>query len=189
MKGITVNIKNTNNPSAPGTLILPSLALTEEHQKYPVVGIAAAKGFITLHVQKYMMNREIGFGRRLLQIIEEEGISYEHTPSGIDSISIIISEKAYDDDKFDRIIKTIYSQLSVDDVQLEFDQAIVMVVGSGMNRSVGTLAKATQALANANINVNMINQGSSEVSIMFGIDSEDADASVLALYNAFFDQD
>ena len=188
-KGITVNIKNTNNPSAPGTLILPSLALTEEHQKYPVVGIAAAKGFITLHVQKYMMNREIGFGRRLLQIIEEEGISYEHTPSGIDSISIIISEKAYDDDKFDRIIKTIYSQLSVDDVQLEFDQAIVMVVGSGMNRSVGTLAKATQALANANINVNMINQGSSEVSIMFGIDSEDADASVLALYNAFFDQD
>ncbi len=185
-KGITVNIKNTNNPSAPGTLILPSLALTPEHQKYPVVGIAAAKGFITLHVQKYMMNREIGFGRKLLQILEEEGISYEHTPSGIDSISIIISEKAYDDDKFDRIIKTIYSTLGVDDVQLEFDQAIVMVVGSGMNRSVGTLAKATQALANANINVNMITQGSSEVSIMFGIDSADADASVLALYNAFF---
>ncbi len=185
-KGITVNIKNTNNPSAPGTLILPSLALTPEHSKYPVVGIAASKGFITLHVQKYMMNREIGFGRRLLQILEEEGISYEHTPSGIDSISVIISEKAYDDDKFDRIIKTIYSQLGVDDVQLEFDQAIVMVVGSGMNRSVGTLAKATQALANANINVNMITQGSSEVSIMFGIDSADADASVLALYNAFF---
>jgi len=186
-KGITVNIKNTNNPSAPGTLILPSLALTSEHQqKYPVVGIAAAKGFITLHVQKYMMNREIGFGRKLLQILEEEGISYEHTPSGIDSISIIISEKAYDDDKFDRIIKTIYSQLSVDDVQLEFDQAIVMIVGSGMNRSVGTLAKATQALADANININMITQGSSEVSITFGIDSADADASVLALYNTFF---
>ena len=185
-KGITVNIKNTNNPEAPGTLILPASALTLEHKRFKVVGIAADKGFMTLHVQKYMMNREIGFGRRLLQIIEEGNISYEHTPSGIDSISIIINEKYYDDDVFDRIIKRIYAELNVDNVTLEFDQAIVMVVGNGMAKAVGTLADATKALTDARININMVNQGSSEVSIMFGIDSEDADEAVKALYKAFF---
>ena len=187
-KGITVNIKNTNNPQAPGTLIVPGHALSAEHKKFPVVGIAADKGFMTLHVQKYMMNREIGFGRKLLQIIEKEGISYEHTPSGIDSISIIIREKFYSSETFDRIIKTIYSELNVDNVILDFDQAIVMVVGNGMTHSIGTLAKGTQALANAGININMINQGSSEVSIMFGIDADDADSAVTSLYDAFFNK-
>ncbi len=185
-KGITVNIKNTNNPDSPGTLIVPTSSLTKEHKKFKVVGIAADKGFMTLHVEKYMMNREIGFGRKLLQILEEEGISYEHTPSGIDSISVIIREKFYNDEVFDRIIKTIYSELSVDNVKTDFDQAIVMVVGNGMTHSIGTLATATKALADANININMINQGSSEVSIMFGIDAADAKDSVKALYEAFF---
>ena len=185
-KGITVNIKNTNNPDSPGTLIVPTHSLTKEHKKYKVVGIAADKGFMTLHVEKYMMNREIGFGRRLLQILEDEGISYEHTPSGIDSISVIIREKYYNEELFDRIIKTIYSELSVDNVKTDFDQAIVMIVGNGMTHSIGTLATATRALADANININMINQGSSEVSIMFGIDAQDAKASVKALYDAFF---
>ncbi|MCR5056146.1 MAG: aspartate kinase [Clostridia bacterium] len=185
-KGIMVNIKNTNNPDSPGTLIVPTHSLTKEHKKYKVVGIAADKGFMTLHVEKYMMNREIGFGRRLLQILEDEGISYEHTPSGIDSISVIIREKYYNEELFDRIIKTIYSELSVDNVKTDFDQAIVMIVGNGMTHSIGTLATATRALADANININMINQGSSEVSIMFGIDAQDAKASVKALYDAFF---
>lgn len=185
-KGITVNIKNTNNPSAPGTLIVPSVCLTPEHKKFKVVGIAADDGFMTLHVEKYMMNREIGFGRKLLQILEEEGISYEHTPSGIDSISIIIREKYYEEEKFNRIIKKIYNDLDCDNVTMDFDQAIVMVVGNGMTHSVGTLSTATKALSDAKINVNMINQGSSEVSIMFGIDKDDSVASVKALYNAFF---
>ena len=185
-KGITVNIKNTNNPDTPGTLIVPNNALTKEHKQFKVVGIAADKGFMTLHVEKYMMNREIGFGRRLLQILENEGISYEHTPSGIDSISVIIRERYYNEDVFDKIIKTIYQELAVDNVTVEFDQAIVMVVGNGMTHSIGTLATATRALADANININMINQGSSEVSIMFGIDGDDARKSVEALYKAFF---
>ncbi|MBP1587799.1 MAG: aspartate kinase [Clostridia bacterium] len=185
-KGITVNIKNTNNPDTPGTLIVPTNALTKEHKQFKVVGIAADKGFMTLHVEKYMMNREIGFGRRLLQILEDEGISYEHTPSGIDSISVIIREKYYNEDVFDKIIKSIYQDLLVDNVALEFGQAIVMVVGNGMTHSIGTLATATRALADANININMINQGSSEVSIMFGIDEDDASKSVKALYKAFF---
>ncbi len=185
-KGITVNIKNTNNPSAPGTLIVPTVCLTPEHKKYKVVGIAADSGFMTLHVEKYLMNREIGFGRKLLQIIEEEGISYEHTPSGIDSISIIIRDKYYEEEKFNRIVKRIYNDLDVDNVKMDFDQAIVMVVGNGMMRSVGTLSTATKALSDARINVNMINQGSSEVSIMFGIDKDDATESVRALYKAFF---
>ncbi|MBR7077598.1 MAG: ACT domain-containing protein, partial [Clostridia bacterium] len=185
-KGITVNIKNTNNPEAPGTLIVPTNLLTLEHKQFKVVGIAADVGFMTLHVEKYMMNREIGFGRRLLQILEDEGISYEHTPSGIDSISVIIREKYYEEEKFNRIIKSIYQDLAVDNVSTEFNQAIVMVVGNGMTHSIGTLATATKALADANININMINQGSSEVSIMFGIAAEDAKPSVKALYDAFF---
>lgn len=185
-KGIPVNIKNTNNPQAPGTLIVPGHALTADHKKFPVVGIAADQGFMTLHVQKYMMNREIGFGRRLLQILEEEGISYEHTPSGIDSISVIIREKYYEEEKFDRIVKTIYAELNVDNVILDFNQAIVMVVGNGMTHSIGTLAKAARALSDAGININMINQGSSEVSIMFGIDAKGARDSVKGLYEAFF---
>lgn len=185
-KGITVNIKNTNNPSAPGTLIVPSVCLTPEHKKFKVVGIAADDGFMTLHVEKYMMNREIGFGRKLLQILEEEGISYEHMPSGIDSISIIIREKYYEEEKFNRIVKKIYNDLDCDNVTMDFDQAIVMVVGNGMTHSVGTLSTATRALSDAKINVNMINQGSSEVSIMFGIDKDDSVESVRALYKAFF---
>ncbi|MBE7065599.1 MAG: aspartate kinase [Ruminococcaceae bacterium] len=185
-KGITVNIKNTNNPAAPGTLIVPSYALNEEHKKFPVVGIAADKGFMTLHVSKYMMNREIGFGRKLLQVLEEAGISYEHTPSGIDSISVIIRDKYYDEAIFDKIIKQLYAELEVDKVTLEFDQAIVMIVGNGMTHSIGTAARAAFALSNANINLNMINQGSSEVSIMFGVDAKDAKASVQALYKEFF---
>ena len=187
-KGITVNIKNTNNPSAPGTLIVPSYALDANHKMFPVVGIAADKGFMTLHIQKYMMNREIGIGRKLLHILEEEGISYEHTPSGIDSISIIIRDKYYDESVFDRMIKKIYAQLNVDHFSLEFDQAIVMIVVNGMTHSIGTAARAATALANANINLNMINQGSSEVSIMFGVSAKDANDSVVALYNEFFNK-
>ena len=182
--GIPVNIRNTNNPDAPGTWIVPDNKAPRS--TFPVVGIAADKGFMTIHVYKYMMNREIGFGRKLLQIFEEEGISYEHTPSGIDSISTIVREINCPEDKLERVVKKIRETLGVNEIHISRDQAIVMLVGRGMTKSVGIAARATEAFHRANININMINQGSSEVSIMFGVEAADAKKAVAALYNEFF---
>lgn len=185
-KGIKVNIRNTNNPSAPGTFIVPDTGDPAFAPITPVVGIAADKGFMTIHIEKYMMNREIGIGRKILQILEEEGVSYEHTPSGIDSISIIVRKNHCPDDKLARITKRLYDEQQVDKVAVEYDCAILMLVGRGMTRTIGVAQKATKALADAKINIRMINQGSSEVSIMFGISESDAEAGLIALYNEFF---
>jgi len=179
---IPVCIKNTNNPSAPGTMIVSERAATASI----VSGIASDKGFCSLFVSKFLMHKEIGFGRKLLQILEEEGISYEHTPSGIDNISVILRERDLTPDKEARIADRIRTELQVDDLAVQHGLALVMIVGEGMRQSVGTSARATAALAKARINLEMINQGSSEVSMMFGVKEEDADRAVLALYEEFF---
>ncbi len=182
--GIPVNIRNTNNPDAPGTMIVPQHAgMTID---LPVVGIAADNGFFTLNVMKYMMNREIGFGRKLLQIFEEEGVSYEHTPSGIDNICVIVRKKNCPPEVRNRIVRKIYNELQVDSVTMHDNVAIVMMVGQGMTKNVGVAARATTALSNAGVNISMINQGSSEVSIMFGIEGIDSLRAVQALYDEFF---
>ncbi|MBE7057656.1 MAG: aspartate kinase [Ruminococcaceae bacterium] len=183
-KGIPVNIRNTNNPDAPGTFIVPDK--TAPKPTLPVAGIAADTGFMTIHVYKYMMNRLIGYGCSLLKILEEEGVSFEHMPSGIDSISLIIREKNCPPEKLERIVKRYKEDLSADSVTVDKDQAIVMLVGRGMTKNVGVSTRATAAFAKAKINIRMINQGSSEVSIMFGVEAKDAKPSVIALYNEFF---
>lgn len=182
-KGIPVNIRNTNNPDAPGTFIVPDK--TAPKPTLPVAGIAADTGFLTIHVYKYMMNRMIGYGRKLLSILEEEGVSFEHMPSGIDSISLIVREKNCPPETLKRIVEKIKS-LEADSVTVDKDQAIVMLVGRGMTKNVGVSTRATAAFAKAKINIRMINQGSSEVSIMFGVEAKDAKNSVIALYNEFF---
>lgn len=180
-RGIPVCIKNTNNPDSPGTMITKYRDKSEN----PVVGISCDKGFISLFVSKYMMNRQIGFGRRLLQILEEEGISYDHTPSGIDNISVIFREK-YILGKEQHVLKRIKNELDVDSVHLEYNKALVMIVGEGMIRTVGVAARATAALAKMSINIEMINQGSSEVSLMFGVKACDAEPALNTLYEEFF---
>lgn len=179
--GIPVCIKNTNNPVAPGTMIL-----FERNTDEPVVGIASDRGFCSVYLSKYLMHREIGFGRRLLQILEDECLSYEHTPSGIDDISVILREDQFDAEKESRVLDRIRRELEVDQVAVERNLAMVMIVGEGMKRNVGITAKATYALATAKVNIEMINQGSSEVSMMFGVKGEDADRAVAAIYQAFF---
>lgn len=179
---IPVSIKNTNNPSAPGTMV----TLDRYTEAETVVGIASDAGFCSIYMSKYLMNREIGFGRRVLQILEDEGLSYEHTPSGIDNISVILRDKNFDIEKEQRIADRIKSELAVDDFAIERDLALVMLVGEGMRRSVGVSARATAALARADVNIEMINQGSSEVSMMFGVKAYDADRAVIALYEEFF---
>jgi aspartate kinase len=182
--GIPVCIKNTNNPTAPGTLIVSERRSPQNR----VTGIASDRGFCSIYVSKYLMNREIGFGRRLLQILEEEGLSYEHTPSGIDNISVILREKDLTEEKERRIVQRIKRELHVDDISIQRNLALVMIVGEGMRQSVGTSARATTALAKARVNLEMINQGSSEVSMMFGVKAEDADRAVVALYHEFFSE-
>jgi len=180
--GVPVCIKNTNNPTAPGTRIV--------HERScpigAVSGIAAGKGFCQIYVSKYLMNREVGFGRRLLQILEDEGMSYEHTPSGIDNISVVLREGEFTESVEAKVVRRIRDELEVDDVNVERGLALVMIVGERMHRAVGTAARACQAFAEAHVNLEMINQGASEVSMMFGVKADDADTAVRALYDAFF---
>ncbi|HHY73105.1 MAG TPA: aspartate kinase [Bacillus bacterium] len=180
--GIPVCIKNTNNPSAPGTLIVAERDYTGE----PVAGIASDSGFCSIYVSKYLMNREIGFGRRLLQILEDEGISYEHMPSGIDDTSVILHENQLSKEKERRVLDRIKTELEVDQISIRHNQAVIMVVGEGMTSFVGISARATGAFARAGVNIEMINQGSSEVSMMFAVAESDAPKAIRALYNEFF---
>lgn len=180
---IPVCIKNTNNPSGMGTIIVSQ----KEPQPNPVVGIASDTGFISIYVSKYLMNRELGFGRRLLTILEDENISFEHTPSGIDDMSVIIRESQLSKDKEERVITRINEELNPDLVHVDRDLALIMVVGEGMNSTIGLADKATHAFARANVNLEMINQGSSEVSMMFGIKADKVDEAVRSLYQIFFE--
>ncbi len=179
---IPINIRNTNHPSEPGTMIQQSRRVVPG----TVVGVASADGFANIVVEKYLMNRELGFGRRLLQVLEEEGISYEHMPSGVDSLCVVIKEQFVPKEREHRIISLIKAALNPDFVTVERDLTMLMVVGEGMCYTPGMLAKACLALASVGISMSMVNQGSSEVSFMIAIRTSDRDAAVRALYKAFF---
>ena len=181
--GIPVAVKNTNNPEASGTRIVPERQVGQ----VPIVGIAGMSGFCSVYVSRYLMNREVGFGRRLLQLFEDEAIPFEHTPSGIDNLSVIIREDIFDHATEERVMRRIRTELAADEVSVERGLALVMVVGEGMRHTVGLAARATTAFARAGVNLEMINQGSSEVSMMFGVKDHDVDAAVQSLYAEFFD--
>ena len=180
--GIPVNIKNTNNPKVEGTKIVSKRK--ENHR--PVTGISADSGFSILYVSKYLMNREIGFGRKLLQILEEEHISYEHTPSGLDDISVIIRSHQLSPEKEERIIKRVYDELHADDAYFRHGFSMIVIVGEGMNNNTGLAARATNAIATTGANIEMINQGSSEVSLSFGVQEKFENVILQALYQEFF---
>lgn len=179
---IPINIRNTNRPKEPGTRVV---ARRPVHHGQ-ILGVASDSGFCTVYVSKFLMNREIGFGRRLLQIFEQEGISFEHTPSGIDNMSVILREANFKDPVRERVLTRIRTELGVDEITFEPGQALVMVVGEGMRYTVGLAARITNALANAGVNIEMINQGSSEISVMFGVRATERQSAVRALYEEFF---
>ena len=179
---IPINIRNTNHPSAPGTMIQQSRRVVPG----TVVGIASADGFCNIVVEKYLMNRQIGFGRKLLQILENNSIPYEHMPSGVDSQCIVVKDQHLPKDKERKVIAEIKADLDPDFVTVERDLSMLMVVGEGMCYTPGMLAKACLALASAGISMSMVNQGSSEVSFMLAIRSQDRQSAVKALYKAFF---
>jgi len=175
-------VKNTNNPQAPGTRIVPERAIGQR----PVVGIAATNGFCSVYISKYLMNREVGFGRRLLAIFEDEGIPFEHTPSGIDNMSVIVREAYFNHATEERVLRRVRSELEVDELSVERGLALVMIVGEGMHHTIGLAARACVAFSRSAVNLEMINQGSSEVSMMFGIKAEDIPTAVRTLYEEFF---
>lgn len=181
-KGIPVVIKNTNNPNAPGTSII------KEHtrQHPPIIGIASSSGFMNIYIEKYLMNREIGFGRKVLQLLETYGLSYEHTPSGIDNMTLILREEQVTLSIEEALITALKEQLQVENVKIERDVALIMLVGEGMRNQIGTMATAAAAFKDRNINIDMVNQGASENSVMFGIQKKDEDKAVESLYHAFF---
>ena len=180
--GIPVQIKNTNNPSSEGTRVVSK----RDNTNGPVVGIASDTGFCSIYISKYLMNREIGFGRRALQILEEHGLTYEHVPSGIDDMTIILRQGQMDAATERNVIKRIEEDLHADEVIVEHHLALIMVVGEAMRHNVGTTARAAKALSEAQVNIEMINQGSSEVSMMFGVKEAEEKKAVQALYQEFF---
>jgi aspartate kinase len=175
---IPVLIKNTNRPHELGTYIRHDREINTNNV---VSGISCDKDFTVINIKKYLMNRQVGFTRKVLGVLEDYNISFDHMPSGIDSISIIMRSKEIEN-KEEQVLSDIRKHCDVDELSVEHDLAILMIVGEGMHRIVGTASRITHALAEANINLRMMNQGASEISIMFGIDVEDADKAVKATY-------
>ncbi|HCN59643.1 MULTISPECIES: aspartate kinase [Mammaliicoccus] len=180
---IPVVIKNTNRPTDTGTYIVSERDVSNLSQI--VSGVSCDKGFTIINVKKYLMNREVGFTRKILSILEDENISIEHIPSGIDNLSIIMRTTQIHG-KEERVLNKIREQIKVDELTIDYDLAILMIVGEGMNKAIGTAAGAAAALSKNKINLNMINQGSSEISMMFGIDQQYSDIAVQAIYNEYF---
>lgn len=179
---IPINIRNTNHPGLPGTMIVPS----RQAEGVQVVGIASETEFVSIYIEKYMMNREVGFGRKVLQILEDEGVPFEHIPTGIDNMSILIRGNRIDEAKEKHIVSRIKSELNPDSVYCSHNNSIVMVVGEGMQSSIGVAERAAKAFRESGVSIEMINQGSSETSIMFGVNDKYRESAVRALYKEFF---
>ena len=182
-KGIPINIRNTNRPEDAGTRILA----TRDPGHQVVVGIAGTKGFTVFTIEKAMMNNEVGFGRRMLDVFERLGISYEHTPTGIDTMSVVVSDKqlnAAGVSKTDQVLEDL-AALKPDSVVAAPGMALIATVGLGMNHAIGTAARLFNALAKARVNVRMIDQGSSEQNIIVGVEEADLATAIRAIYNEF----
>jgi aspartate kinase len=181
-KKIPIRLRNTTNTDNPGTLIVSERLPSERD----VIGIASGGGYCSFTLEKFLMNREKGFGRRLLSIFEELDLSYEHCPSGVDNISVILDQSQLKVEMANTVIRMIEEELKPDEVRTEFGLALVSVVGEGLIHKVGVLAAATSALSHAGVNIKMANQGSSEISMIFGIEEDDEKKAVNALYEEFF---
>lgn len=179
---VPINIRNTNHPDAPGTFVLPERVTTPGS----IIGIASSSGFGSVFVEKFLMNREVGFVANLLKIFSDEGLPIEHIPTGVDSVSVVLREKLFFGDIKARILERIAKELVPDRVVYETGLGLIMVVGEGMRYTVGTCARVVGILSRAGINIEMINQGASEITMMFGIRETSLVTAVRALYDGLF---
>ena len=179
--GIPINIRNTNDPEAPGTMIV---ATTCQSSDYTITGIAGKKGFVAVNIEKDMMNSEVGFCRKALQAFEDNGISIEHMPSGIDTMTVFVHQAEFEG-KEQQVISAIRRLAKPEVIDLENNLALIAVVGRGMKSTRGTAGRIFSALAHANVNVRMIDQGSSELNIIIGVSNDDFEAAIRAIYDIF----
>ncbi|MFP6655344.1 MAG: aspartate kinase, partial [Myxococcota bacterium] len=180
--GIPVHVRNTNQPDAPGTRI--QRGELDPASTGRITGIAGRKDFTIIALEKTLMNSEIGFGRRVLGVLERHGISWEHIPSGIDTLSLILKSNAIGD-RLDELVREIEEECMPDAIEIHSGIALIATVGRGMSHAPGTAAQLFGALAKADINIRMIDQGSSELNIIIGVENEDFERSVRAIYNEF----
>ena len=179
---IPINIRNTNEPEAPGTMIV---AETSEYDMEKVItGIAGKKGFSVITLEKDMMNSEVGFGRKVLEVLEDNDISFEHLPSGIDNMSVVVSSASLEG-KRDKVLSSLNRAVRADSIAIEDHIALIAVVGRGMVKAKGTAARLFDSISGADINIRMIDQGSSEFSIIVGIEEHDFDKALKAIYKEF----
>ena len=171
-EGIPINVRNTNCPEDPGTMVVES---TCNKPKYTITGI-----------EKAMMNTEVGFGKRVLEVFEREGMTFEHIPSGIDTFSVFVNQHDFEPHE-QKIIAGLHRSVQPDMIELEADLALIAVVGRGMRRTRGTAGRIFSALAHAHVNVKMIDQGSSELNIIIGVENRDFEAAIKAIYSIFVD--
>ena len=180
--GIPINIRNTNEPEAPGTMIVS--ASNEFDADTVITGIAGKKGLSVITIEKDMMNAEIGFGRRVLDVLEDYDISFEHLPSGVDTLSVVVPTAALEEHR-ERVIASLNKRVRPDSVVCEDGLALLAVVGRGMVKAKGTAARVCYAISNADINIRMIDQGSSELNIIVGVEEHDLEKATNAIYNEF----
>ena len=169
------------SPENPGTLIVPERKSTQ-----PVCGIAGQSGFSMINIEKTLMNKERGFGFKVLQVLEEYGVSWEHMPTGIDTISVIIKDDELNG-KGEELVEIIKTRCEPDEINIESGLAMIATVGQGMNHHIGVAGRLCTALAEANVNIQVIDQGSSEMNIIIGVTEKDLANALVAIYNAFLD--
>lgn len=179
--GIPINIRNTNHPEDKGTMIVST---TSRKSRFTITGIAGKKGFAAVTVDKDMMNSEIGFCRKVLEVFEENGIAIEHMPSGIDTMCIFVQQDEFQDHE-QMVLSGIQRAVEPDSVSIQTDMALIAVVGRSMIEARGTAGRIFSALAHANVNCKMIDQGSSELNIIIGVKNEDFEAAIRAIYDIF----
>ncbi len=180
-EGIPINIKNTNAPEDKGTMIVETTCHTPE---YTITGIAGKKGFVAISIDKDMMNSEIGFGRKVLQVFEDNGISFEHMPSGIDTMTVFVHQDEFVE-KEQKVLAELHRAVNPDVIELESDLALIAVVGRGMRNNSGIAGNIFSALAKAKINIKMIDQGSSELNIIIGVRNKYFEDAIKTIYDVF----
>ena len=180
-EGIPINIRNTNRPEDKGTFIVESTCVKPE---YTITGIAGKKGFVSITIEKDMMNSQVGFGRKVLEAFEKEGVSFEHMPSGIDTLTVFVHQDEFQQ-KEQAVLANLHRSVHPDAIEMEGDLSLVAVVGRGMKATRGTAGRIFSALAHANVNVKMIDQGSSELTIIIGVQDKDFETAIKAIYDIF----
>lgn len=187
MANIPINIRNTNEPEAEGTFITAEVSETEAEQQNIITGIAGSKDFTVIGLYKNMMSSERGFVRRILGILDDYNINFEHLPSGIDTVSVVMSNKSIDG-RLDDILEEFKTRLRPDSIDVFENMALIATVGHGMTFRTGVSAKLFTALADANVNIRMIDQGSSEMNIIVGVENKHFETAIRAIYDAFVEE-